>query len=118
MGGGRAAGRFHTYPVFAMDDGRLRKAQMETGGAEPGGCDDVKSIASRPAQTPIVDPGEPAGVIESGFAKCTAAHLLGEVELAAGDIRDREVRELQIVDDETGRFRISLRRGPDAMTEE
>src|SRR2546421_1674254 len=78
---------------------------------------DIERVIGIPRECPVVDPGQAAAIIEAGFPKRAATGLLLETKSLTGDIRDGEVRELQVVDDKTGSIWITLGGRPDALPE-
>src|SRR5256714_6130813 len=61
-------------------------------------------------EIPVLNPRNPVAFVKPGFAKCTTACLLLELKFSASYIRDREVRKLQIIDDEARCVRSPLGR--------
>src|SRR5438045_3023975 len=78
---------------------------------------DIERVIRIPGECPLVDPGQLAVIIEARFPKRAAAGLLLETKSLAGDVRDGEVRELQVVDDKTGSVWITLGGGQNASPE-
>src|SRR5205814_289016 len=68
-------------------------------------------------ETPIIDPRHSLAIVESRFAEGAAARLLFEAKLLTADVGDREVRELQVVDDEARGVRIAVGRRLDSVAE-
>ena len=72
---------------------------MKTKHSEIGCRGEIETVVARRAETPVLDPGQPVRIVESGFTKRASAFLFAKVKLLSGNVRDCEVRELQIVDD-------------------
>src|SRR5687767_12481696 len=102
-----ASGRLNTHAIFAMDDRRLGGAQTKLNRAGLAGGAEIESAIVAHGERPVIDPGQPCSVVEPRLAKGAPARLLGEVKLLLLDVGDREVRELQVVDEKAGGFRIS-----------
>src|SRR5207248_855536 len=77
----------------------------------------IERVIGIPRECPMVDPGQTTAISEAGFPKRAAAALLLETKSLARDVRDGEVRELQVVDDKTGSVWITLGGRPNALPE-
>src|SRR5205085_6334543 len=85
MRGARSARRFDAHAVFAVDHRRSGGVQMETKHSEIGCRGEIETVVARRDETPVLDPGQPVRIVESGFTKRTSASLFAKVKLPSGN---------------------------------
>src|SRR5690349_16436183 len=85
--------------TFTMDHGRLGRLKLEIDRYFLRIRAKVKLPLACHLQAPGVDPRQAFTVVEARLTKRAAARLLCEIKTISGNIRDGEVRELQIVCD-------------------
>src|SRR2546423_1898515 len=117
MRGAGAARCFDAYSVLARDDWLFPGAQMQSTRAKINNRDDVETVLGL-VEIPLLDPNQPLAFAKTGFTERPSTRLLVEVKLLARNICDREVRKLQVIDDEARRIRSAFRDRLDPVPEE
>src|SRR5438105_2613280 len=92
---------FLADPIWAMNDGRFPRNEMQLYLCIGRIRGEIKETVTVHAQIPRVDPGEPIPGIETGFAKTPATRFLMEQKSFPVRVRDREMSELQIINDKS-----------------
>lgn len=78
----------------------------------------IETIVAIQHERPVFDPCDARAIIETSLTETAATRLLLKTETSAHGVGDCEVRELQIVDDETRFVRAAFRRRAKALAKE
>ena len=103
MGGAAFAFGFLTDPVHAVHDRGGFRGESEIDGNAVFRCPQMKGIGAGPFAFPVADPGQPAGIVETGFPEGTAHGPLKVAEFFVLDIRQREMGERNVPHDKMRR---------------
>ena len=95
-----AGGGLDADAVFAVRDGRLCRTQVEVYLTLRTRGQEIEAILAARTERPVIDPGQALALVKTGLTESSAARFLFEMKMLFRNVCEREMSELQIVDDE------------------